>query len=457
MQRGLLVFALIAVVMVAVGHADEATPAAATTTTPATETAGNTGNAPGTITPNVEAVKQEAEKLAALDAKLDEEDDFPPPKELTEEEIKQAQAWAGHMKPLASANTKVAAVELTSIPSAVEFFEQYVVKSVPVILRGAGNDLPAISKWTDEYLGGVAGANETRVVAELGKKEDRNRTEESVYPTFTEFITNYTKQDIYLIHDMLPSIKADVLVPQVLDCPAILPTLTRALMHMSNGGTKSVLHHEHYDDIHCIIDGSKSFLLVDPAKNKEHLVIDSDDPETGEYIAVDVDAVDATKYPGMPKVEFVEAVVNKGDCIYIPAVWLQADTTTPQRHVGVSVWWQRDTESDAKIKECPATTPSTTPIDQRTPLSNVTLLDEQRYNHEKHEADLDFEKAAQEAENDLISLISEDPEAAEKFAKKLMEEIKAEGLDGLGGDGKDDGTTATTTSAPTTPKGKDEL
>lgn len=378
--------------------------------------------APATVTPNAEAVKSEGEKLAALDSKLDaDEENYTPPKPLSEEEIKQLQAWAGHLKPLGSGNTKTPVSEISAVPSVNDFFETYVVKSVPVILRGAAVGQPASDKWTDEYLAGVAGANKTRVVAETGKKEDRNRTEDSTYPTFAEFIANYSTHDMYLIHDVLNSLKPDYLIPTVLDCPAITPTLTRSLMHMSSGGTKSVLHHEHYDDIHCVLDGSKTFLLVDPAKNKDHLFIDSDDPETGEYISVDVDSVDAVKYPGMPKVEFLEATVNKGDCIYLPAVWLQADRTSSARHLGVSIWWQRDGDSDAKVKDCPAAAPAA-----RTPTSNVTFVDEQRYLMDKKEVEADFEKAARDAENDLISLISEDPDAAAQFAKRLMDEIHEE-------------------------------
>lgn len=425
---GLTLVVALACVLCAPAWAEDAAAATpATTTPPAAAAAAGDANP---ITENnpvasvldqaaVSAIAEEAKKAADLD---DDEEDMPAPKPLTEEEKKTLEAWEGHLKPLGTGNTKTPAQEVNEWPTTKAFYTTYVQASVPLIIRGGALNNPAYLKWTDEYLSNLPNASDTRMVAEVGKKENRTRVEEPVYPTFTEFLKNYTSMELYVIHDMLPPMKADAVVPPPLDCPIIHKTFTRSLFHLNNGDTRSVLHHEHYDDIYCVLDGSKSFLLADPTLNKEHLTIDADDPETGEYIEVDVDSVDALKYPGMPKVTFTTASLNKGDCIYLPSVWLQADITGPGRHAGLSVWWHRDTESDAKVAagDCPEAAPVG---EARTTMDKVVLADEDRYNKERDRAEAEFDRQAQEAEADLQKLMDEDPAAMDEFARKLMEEV----------------------------------
>ena len=41
------------------------------------------------------------------------------------------------------------------------------------------------------------------------------------------------------------------------------------LMWFSSGGTKSVIHTDAFDNINCVFRGEKTFVMVDPARDRE--------------------------------------------------------------------------------------------------------------------------------------------------------------------------------------------
>jgi len=293
-----------------------------------------------------------AEDDDLIDEELEEDIDFNiAPPQLTEAEIKELTSWEGHMKPLGSVNEKIAVKEVSEFPTPKEFYLQNVIKSEPLIIRGGASKQTAFSKWTDDYLKASDKADKLRVYVENGRKEDRSKSSIELpnLPFFADYLNSYASADQFMISDVVPALKPDYELPSALQCPLLKKSFMRALMHLNGGNTKSVLHHEHYEDIHCVLAGNKNYLLANPASNHEHIFIDADDAEAGEYVAVDVDAVDAVKYPGIRKVIFYNADLKAGDCIYIPSTWMYADKTSDGRQLAMSVWWARDDDVDEKI------------------------------------------------------------------------------------------------------------
>jgi len=430
-----LIALVLAVALAVFAQADE--QPAATAATPAADAAAAAPAAPAT---GGESATPEGEKeVKPLSNPFendddDDDDDEKPPEPLSEEERKRRESWEGHMKPLGTGNKLIPAAELDAFPNTKKFYEEYFVPAKPVIIRGAANMHPAMTKWTDEYLKAIEGSNSTRVAAEVNNKENRTRVDESnypIYPYLQEWMQNYTQPNAtgFIISDILTGMKQDLVLPYSIDCPKVLGSqIARSLFFLSNGGTTSVLHHEHFDDIHCILDGSKSFLLADPAVNQEYITIDADDPEAGEYVDLDVDAVDGVQYPNISKVEFFTANLNKGDCVYIPAGYMQADRTPAGRQLAVSIWWLRDTQSEAQIitgGECDNIDVSA----PRTPLSNITLLEEeQRRLAEEELKNEDAQENADvhDAESQFSQLLETDEAAAEEFAAQLLAEAEDE-------------------------------
>ena len=59
----------------------------------------------------------------------------------------------GHLQPLGAQVPPVGEVfAVDEIPSAEEFFTQYVQPGKPLLLKGAATKIPAYNLWTDEYI-----------------------------------------------------------------------------------------------------------------------------------------------------------------------------------------------------------------------------------------------------------------------------------------------------------------
>lgn len=53
------------------------------------------------------------------------------------------------------------------------------------------------------------------------------------------------------------------MLPPSIRCQPFLRVMSDAVLWFSSGDTKSVLHFDEYDNINCLLDGSKEFLLAD--------------------------------------------------------------------------------------------------------------------------------------------------------------------------------------------------
>ena len=109
----------------------------------------------------------------------------------------------GHLKRLGSHRPREGpVVELIDVPHPIDFFEQYALPQVPVILKGAAKAMPAYQLWTDEYLKEKSGDLEVQI--EPGKKENRTRVAiEGTTTSFGNFLDTYNQTDIYMV-DSLP-------------------------------------------------------------------------------------------------------------------------------------------------------------------------------------------------------------------------------------------------------------
>ncbi|XP_001630801.3 uncharacterized protein LOC5510344 [Nematostella vectensis] len=241
--------------------------------------------------------------------------------------------WPGHLEPLGAKNPKISLESLETFPEPKEFFEKYASKKQPVLFKGGAKLSPAFEKWTDEYFLSLPEAKETKVFAEQGKKENRSNAGKDI--SFHEFVSNYKKNDIYMVHGVLPFLQKDVLLPPPLQCGEVTKKmLVDTVMWFSSGGTKSVLHNDDVDNINCLFSGTKELLFIDyKYKNKVKI-----DHPVGGYSGVDVDRVDFTKYPGLKEVQYFNVTMEPGDCLFIPYKWYH-QVRSHDRNIAVNVWW----------------------------------------------------------------------------------------------------------------------
>ena len=68
--------------------------------------------------------------------------------------------------------------------------------------------------------------------------------------------------------------------------------------------------------------------------------------------SIDTDAMDLLTYPGWGEMDWWDAKLGAGDCLFIPAGWYhyvdspRPASGEPQLNLGLNLWWQRPEELD---------------------------------------------------------------------------------------------------------------
>ncbi|CAD5125672.1 DgyrCDS13874 [Dimorphilus gyrociliatus] len=236
--------------------------------------------------------------------------------------------YAGHNKPFGSHQDPVGKlIELDDFPDPGTFFDDYVIDSQPFIVKKGATKIPAFKLWTDEYLKSKYGF--LNVTAEIGKKEDR--AENLINPTMSVYLDMYKNSDIYMVYDVPRIMMADdLIIPKSLRCGGFLRNLQLLVMWFSSGGTKSVLHSDSIDNINCLFDGELKSQVEDESNNWV---------KNGAYSKVDVERVDMNIYENFRNIPWWHAIMEKGDCLFIPKGWYHTVWSTGNRNLAVNFWF----------------------------------------------------------------------------------------------------------------------
>jgi lysine-specific demethylase 8 len=210
-----------------------------------------------------------------------------------------------------------------------------------VVFRGAASVWPAATSWSDEYLRLTAGSEMVQV--EERKKEDRLGNDQK-WPLrrFLEAYRDPSSSLSLFAVDYLPRpLRKDCALPESygpLMAPPSKPLKPSPFLWMSSGGTTSVFHLDSDENINCLVDGRKRFLLVSDEYVEDAYYSDAY-PGYGWRSPFDVDAVDLLHYPRVAHMAWREATLEAGDCMFIPAGYMHA-VRSYERNVAVSVWFQ---------------------------------------------------------------------------------------------------------------------
>ncbi|XP_063434150.1 uncharacterized protein LOC134715718 [Mytilus trossulus] len=264
----------------------------------------------------------------------------------------------GHLKPLGHHRKSLGGVTiLKEFPSPTDFYENYIAKSVPFIVKGVleNGQFPAYKLWTDQYLEKEYGS--LFVDVEGGKKEDRKA--QAYTMPMSKFLQIYNQSNVYMVHDVANEMKADITIPVSLQCGGFEKAIKSVIMWFSSGGTRSVLHNDGLDNINCLLDGNKDLIMFHkkykPEIEADHFV------HYGAYSSVDVEAVDMEKFPKLRDLPWYMANITKGDCLFIPYQWYHQVYSHSGRNLAINIWsnhlrWFDKTackESENKLKPKP--------------------------------------------------------------------------------------------------------
>eukprot|EP00746_Dinoflagellata_sp_MGD_P086556 gnl/MRDRNA2_/MRDRNA2_34269_c0_seq1.p1 gnl/MRDRNA2_/MRDRNA2_34269_c0~~gnl/MRDRNA2_/MRDRNA2_34269_c0_seq1.p1 ORF type:complete len:363 (+),score=51.79 gnl/MRDRNA2_/MRDRNA2_34269_c0_seq1:59-1147(+) len=247
---------------------------------------------------------------------------------------------------------------LQALPSGSEFFQKYMKAKdgwgTPVMFKGAARHMPAFTKWeTDEQIASLYG-NERMDQVETEKLETRTK-----YPhenwNVAKFIKNYKTQTVYSTSETPKGMRKDIWFLPPFNCGGFTRGLATTVLWWSSGSTESVIHNDGQNNQHCMISGSKNWILWHPkagiSSPKMGWVHAEEEAAKGHkefkdaygaYVGrVDVHDMDKTltKFPGWDKLQWWNMTISAGDCAYIPPKWFHFVESPAQRSISVHIWF----------------------------------------------------------------------------------------------------------------------
>ncbi|XP_064650188.1 bifunctional peptidase and arginyl-hydroxylase JMJD5-like isoform X2 [Lineus longissimus] len=152
-----------------------------------------------------------------------------------------------------------------------------------------------------------------------------------------DFINQYQSKDLYMVHHITGDMRNDISLPRPLQCGGFQRMLVDAVLWLSSGGTKSVLHNDEFNNFNCLLEGRKEIILIDQVYRSQ---VEADGfMQQGHYSLVDVDMVDIHKFPGLSQVPFYAVTLHSGDCIYMPARWYHQVRSFGSRNMAFNIWF----------------------------------------------------------------------------------------------------------------------
>lgn len=127
-----------------------------------------------------------------------------------------SQDHPGHMKPFGSSGPYLD-IEKVSDLSTKNFFTNYVKPKKAVLMQNSVNKFPAFDKWNDQYLTIMSnGHRDYQVLLETKKKESRDQ--KTISLPLHDFLFIYNTSQLYMVNQVPPYLKKDLVLPQPLQC-----------------------------------------------------------------------------------------------------------------------------------------------------------------------------------------------------------------------------------------------
>lgn len=232
----------------------------------------------------------------------------------------------------------------------------------PVLFPGAAKQMPAYELWTDEYLKEKHGKTKMDQV-ETEKEETRTKMPHEDW-NLAKFLDNYKKKPIYSTATTPKGLADEVFLLPSMNCGGFTTRLSATVLWFSSGSTKSVVHNDMHQNFHCIIAGTKKWMLwrpdskIDTPKmgwirgEKEAKKDPKFENAYGTYGGkIDVDNVDLEKFPGWKSIKWWNLTMKAGDCAYVPAKWFHYVEAPAERSITFHVWFSHGNKFDNRTCE----------------------------------------------------------------------------------------------------------
>ena len=269
-------------------------------------------------------------------------------------------------------------------PSPLSFSRDYVASNSPVLIENALDHWPAMRSWSSSYLLKKIGNKEITVAVTPNGYADSVVGDRFVMPEervmkFAEFLDilegkSSTENGVFYIQKQNSNFTGEF-SELLCEAEADISWATEAFgkapdaVNFWMGDERAVtsLHKDHYENLFCVISGSKTFTLIPPtdlpnipygvykpAKYKSNSsgkfeILDIADNETGKelipWACIDPLTPDLEKYPRFGKAQVITCKVHAGEMLYLPSLWFHH---VQQSHGCIAVNFWYDMEYDIK-------------------------------------------------------------------------------------------------------------
>nr|XP_039253387.1 jmjC domain-containing protein E-like isoform X2 [Styela clava] len=265
----------------------------------------------------------------------------------------------GHLQSLGSHMPPIKIDVIHTPPSPQEFFDKYIKVNKPVVIKGAAKVLSNFKTWRDDdYLSEKYG--KWIAPTDLGKFEAQ------IYGKifemkFARFLRSYKKRELCIIRDILPEnpMRDELSFIKSMSCGGYQERISKVIFLFSSGSAQSALHWDMQENMHCLLDGTKNWTIIH--RKDRHILPKSD--HSSVYSGIDPRSVDMYKYPVMQDMPWYQALIEAGDCLFVPNSAPHYVKSGDSRNMAFSIWF--DAPRSLNLTDCPeneADLPETAPI-----------------------------------------------------------------------------------------------
>ncbi|KAI5638386.1 cupin-like domain-containing protein [Phthorimaea operculella] len=270
---------------------------------------------------------------------------------------------------------------------ALEFHRDYVAKNIPVVIKGGCATWPATKKWNTKYFREtIPNKKVTVAITPNGLADGITKTDDGeecfampheMEMTMSDFLNHLAKKEekfITYIQRQNSNLTEDFM-ELFQDVGADIPLASEAFnkdpdaVNFWMGDERAVtsMHKDPYENIYCVIDGYKDFILIPPTDlpyvpykrypqkqfrwkegRWEITPVKGEgdaDVEMLPWVCVDPVSPDYTLYPEFKQAHLYHVRLHKGDCLYLPSLWFHH---VRQSHGCIAVNYWYDMEFDVK-------------------------------------------------------------------------------------------------------------
>lgn len=229
-----------------------------------------------------------------------------------------------------------------------ELTEQHFQGREPVLVSDGVADWPALSRWSPEALGALAGKRLVDIqVSRSGgfrKKPDGSPIDAAdqfalANVPFADAVdcirhSGPSQPKYYVsqqnIAQKLGELLADVRFPKPVQA-------AKLNLWFGSAGTITPLHFDGNNNLYAQIVGSKRWTLHDPADSPS-LYQYPDGSRMSHISSVDVEALDSARFPLYPAARAISFTLEPGQLLYLPAFWWH-HVVSLSVSISVNQWW----------------------------------------------------------------------------------------------------------------------